>query len=66
MKHGVAVGAHWAEIIDGVDLVLLTYLRQGLQMMNVNEAFSQRAVPTLEVKAADDARDTPMSDALTA
>ena len=57
----MAVGAHWAQIIDGVEFILLTNFRQRLEMVDVNETFSQHPIVTHEVKPANDARDTPIS-----
>lgn len=59
----MAVRAYRAQIIDGVEFVLLADLRQGLEMVDVNETFSQWPVLIHEVKPSDDARDAPMFDA---
>jgi len=39
VKHGVAVGADGAKILDRVKLIFVANLAQGLQVMNVYKAF---------------------------
>jgi hypothetical protein len=44
VKHGVAIRTDTTKISDGIDFVLTSNARQGLQVMNVNKTLTDLAV----------------------
>ena len=60
----MAVRAHGAKILHGVQLICLTDLPKRLEVVDVDETLAEYSVHLLEVKAADTADDSPTFDAL--
>ena len=63
MKHRMAVWAHRAQVFNGVYFIPFANLRQFLQMMHMNELFSNIAVGFGKIKLADGALGTVTSNA---
>jgi len=59
----VAVRTDWPKVLDRIELILVSYLTQRLQMVYVNEALAPRSELPLEVETAYNAVETPMGNA---
>jgi len=50
MQHRVTVGAHWAEVSDGIHDVLTSQVGERTEVMDVDEAFNLRPVDQSKAK----------------
>lgn len=62
MQHRMAVRTDGNQVSDRVDLVCARNFRQGLNVMNVNEAFAEWAVILSKIKTANYAGTTVMKN----
>jgi len=63
MQHRVTVGAHWAEVSDGIHDVLTSQVGERTEVMDVDEAFNLRPVDQPKAKSANAAACSKMLDA---
>lgn len=55
MQHRMAVRANGPQVVLGIQHICLTDCVEGLEVVDVNEAFAEVPVHRMEVKVADDA-----------
>src|SRR5436190_613038 len=66
MKHGMTIGTYGPKILDGIDLVLRSNLRQRNEMMNMRKIDHYFPVLSNEIKTAEEACRSVMLDAFRA
>ena len=66
VNSGMAIGANWPQIGNRVHLVFLANLRQGLEVVNVDEPLCDRPIGGAEVEAAYYAGRAMVGDATSA